>query len=92
MALDSVSFERSAEGLVMLILGGTGTPIGGVLGVALFQIAEHVLSALNPFHWLTSMGVLLAVVILTLPSGIQSIGAQIAQRIKPMRGEARRDV
>ncbi|WP_249133503.1 branched-chain amino acid ABC transporter permease [Bradyrhizobium sp. AUGA SZCCT0182] len=92
VALDSVSFERSAEALVMLILGGTGTLMGGVLGTVLFQIAEHILSALNPFHWLTSMGVLLVVVILTLPGGIQSIGAQFVQWIKHARWGARRDV
>lgn len=92
VALDSVSFERSAEALVMLILGGTGTLTGGVLGTVLFQIAEHVMSALNPFHWLTSMGVLLVVVILTLPGGIQSIGTLIVQWIKPARRGIGRDV
>lgn len=72
VGLDSVSFDRSASALVMLALGGTGTLFGGLLGSTVFEIFEHLVSAANPFHWLILVGLLLIVVVLFLPQGLQS--------------------
>ncbi len=76
--LDSVSFERSASALIMLALGGVGTLFGALLGTAVFQIFEHLVSAANPFHWLILMGLLLIVVMLFLPHGLQSAFQRVA--------------
>jgi branched-chain amino acid transport system permease protein len=81
VGLDSVSFERSAEALVMLVLGGTGSLYGALIGAFVFQAFEHVVSAANPFHWLTLVGLLLIVVVLFLPRGLQDIG-RIALRFR----------
>lgn len=86
VGLDSLSFERSAEALVMLVLGGTGTLFGALLGTAVFQVFEHVVSAANPFHWLTLVGLLLIGVVLFLPRGLQGLGA--AFRLVRRRGVA----
>jgi branched-chain amino acid transport system permease protein len=75
VGLDSVSFERSAEALVMLVLGGTGSLYGALIGTVVFQLFEHIVSAANPFHWMTLVGLLLIAVVLFLPSGLQGIGA-----------------
>src|SRR4051794_13515801 len=56
VGLDSVSFELSANALVMLVLGGIGTLYGAIVGTMLFMGFEHVVSAINPFHWLTMVG------------------------------------
>jgi branched-chain amino acid transport system permease protein len=88
VGLDSVSFERSAEALVMLVLGGTGTLYGALIGTAVFQLFEHIVSAANPFHWLTLVGLLLIAVVLFLPGGLQGIGA-VARRLLPNREGSR---
>jgi branched-chain amino acid transport system permease protein len=70
VGLDSVGFERSAEALVMLVLGGAGQLWGALAGAVLFQIFEHIISASNPFHWLALVGVLLIVIVVFAPGGL----------------------
>ena len=70
VGLDSVSFTLSAEALVMLVLGGVGTIFGAVVGTFMFMWFEHIVSAANPFHWLTLVGALLIAVVTFAPKGI----------------------
>ena len=58
VGLDSVSFELSANALVMLVLGGIGTLYGALVGTVIFMGFEHIVSAINPFHWMTMVGAL----------------------------------
>jgi branched-chain amino acid transport system permease protein len=88
VGLDSVSFERSAEGLVMLVLGGTGTLYGALIGTVVFQLFEHIVSAANPFHWLTLVGLLLIAVVLFLPSGLQGLGSVVTRMLRRREAEA----
>ena len=81
VGLDSVSFEKSADALVMLVLGGTGSLYGALIGTAVFQLFEHAVSAANPFHWLTLVGCLLIAVVLFLaawPAGHWRCLSQLA--------------
>lgn len=84
VGLDSVSFERSAEVLVMLVLGGAGNLWGALAGAVIFQVFEHIVSAANPFHWMTLVGLLLIVIVIFAPRGIghgvASLWASLAQR------------
>ena len=77
VGLDSVSFERSAETLVMLVLGGAGNLWGALAGAITFQVFEHIVSATNPFHWMILVGLLLIVIVLFVPRGL-SYGATVA--------------
>ena len=70
VGLDSVSFERSAEVLVMLVLGGAGSLWGALAGAVVFQIFEHVVSTENPFHWMTLVGLLLIAIVVFAPRGL----------------------
>ncbi|MFC7395746.1 branched-chain amino acid ABC transporter permease [Chelatococcus sp. GCM10030263] len=85
VGLDSVSFDRSAEALVMLVLGGIGTLWGALVGTVVFQIVEHIVSAENPFHWLTLMGLLLIAVVLFLPGGLQASVGEVARLLRGRR-------
>nr|WP_313011509.1 branched-chain amino acid ABC transporter permease [Brucella intermedia] len=70
VGLDSLSFTLSAEALVMLVLGGTGSLFGGLIGTVVFMWFEDLVSAANPFHWLTMVGALLIAVVLFAPRGL----------------------
>ncbi len=70
VGLDSVSFERSAEALVMLVLGGAGQLWGALAGAILFQVFEHYVSASNPFNWLALVGLLLIGIVVFAPGGM----------------------
>lgn len=77
VGLDSVSFELSANALVMLVLGGLGTLYGALVGTVIFMAFEHVVSAINPFHWLTMVGALLIAVVLVAPGGLASLAERL---------------
>ena len=77
VGLDSVSFERSAEVLVMLVLGGAGTLWGALAGAVIFQVFEHIVSAANPFHWMTLVGLLLILIVIFAPRGVGHGMAQL---------------
>lgn len=64
VGLDSLSFNLSAEALVMLILGGAGRLYGALIGAAVFMALHHTASAINPYHWLFVIGAALMLVVL----------------------------
>jgi branched-chain amino acid transport system permease protein len=70
IGLDSLSFTLSAQALVMLVVGGTGSLYGALIGTVLFLFFEDVVSAANPFHWLAIVGALLIAVVLFAPRGL----------------------
>src|SRR5258707_1320455 len=51
VALEVVSFQRSAEVLIMLVLGGTGRLYGGIVGAIIFLVARDQLADMNPQYW-----------------------------------------
>ncbi|UXM95490.1 branched-chain amino acid ABC transporter permease [Bartonella sp. HY329] len=70
VGLDSLSFTLSAESLVMLVVGGTGSLYGALIGAVTFLWFEHIVSAANPFYWLTIIGAVLIAVVLFAPQGL----------------------
>lgn len=87
VGLDSLGFERSAQALVMLVFGGSGTLWGAVLGTVVYQALEHAIAVAYPFHWLTLVGVLLIALVLFLPGGLQSLVRRARARRMPREAE-----
>ena len=57
-------FDRSADLLMMLIIGGTGYLYGGVIGAIVFKVMQDYLSMLTPQYWLFWIGLLLVVMVM----------------------------
>src|SRR5476651_1333008 len=70
VSLESISFQRSADVLVMLVLGGAGRLYGGLVGAAIFMVARDQFSGIAPQFWYFWIGILLVVVVIFLPNGI----------------------
>jgi branched-chain amino acid transport system permease protein len=70
VSLGVLNFERSADVLVMLVLGGAGMLYGGPLGAAIFMVARDQFSGINPQYWYFWIGLLLVIVVMLLPNGI----------------------
>ena len=70
VSLETLSFERSADVLVMLVLGGAGRLYGGLVGAAVFMVARDQFSGIAPQFWYFWIGILLVVVVMFLPNGI----------------------
>jgi branched-chain amino acid transport system permease protein len=61
---DVFSFERSADLLLVLVLGGTGYLYGGLAGAVVFKILQEVFSTLTPQYWQFWIGLVLVVIVL----------------------------
>lgn len=70
VSLEVLSFQRSADVVVMLILGGTGRLYGGIVGATIFMVARDQLADIHPQYWYFWIGLLLIAVVLFLPNGI----------------------
>ncbi len=85
VALESLSFGRSAETVVILVLGGTGRLYGGLIGAVIFMVARDQFSGINPQLWYFWIGLLLVAVVLLLPNGVVGGLAQLTQRFRGRR-------
>jgi len=70
VGLDYLSFPRSADLLVMVVLGGAGRLYGALLGAALFMLAQDRLSGLDPTYWQFWLGLVLVAVVLFARGGV----------------------
>lgn len=70
VGLDAFSFVLSGNVLVMLILGGTGSLNGPILGAAMFVLVSDRAAAISPFHWLFALGLGLILTVRYAPSGL----------------------
>jgi branched-chain amino acid transport system permease protein len=80
VSLESISFQRSADVLVMLVLGGAGRLYGGLVGAVIFMVARDQFSGIAPQYWYFWIGVLLVTVVMVLPNGILGGLSQIYAR------------
>lgn len=84
VSLEVLSFQRSADVLVMLILGGAGRLYGGIVGAIIYLVARDQFSGINPQFWYFWIGLLLVAVVMFLPNGILGGLARLAA---PWRSE-----
>jgi branched-chain amino acid transport system permease protein len=63
-SLDVFDFHRSAEVLLVLVIGGTGYLYGGIFGAIVFKLLHDVISAWTPQYWNFWLGVFLVVLVL----------------------------
>lgn len=77
VSLDVFDFHRSADVLLVLVIGGVGWLYGGLIGAVLFKLMHDVLSALTPQYWQFWIGILLIVLVLV---GRERIG-RYARRV-----------
>jgi branched-chain amino acid transport system permease protein len=70
VSLEVLSFGRSADVLVILILGGAGRLYGGIIGAIIYMVARDQFSGINPQYWYFWIGLLLVAVVMFLPNGV----------------------
>jgi len=90
-SLDVFSFDRSADLLLVLILGGTGYLYGGLIGAVIYKFLQDWISTLTPQYWQFWIGFVLVVIVLvgrerieewtgTLRGWIVSLGGRFTAR------------
>jgi branched-chain amino acid transport system permease protein len=63
-SLDVFALERSADAVLMLVIGGVGWLYGGVLGAVVFKLLHDIISGITPQYWTFWMGLFLVVLML----------------------------
>ncbi|MCK1287665.1 branched-chain amino acid ABC transporter permease [Bradyrhizobium sp. 44] len=63
-SLDVFAFERSADLMLVLVIGGTGYLYGGLIGAVLFRMLQELFSTITPQYWQFWIGLVLVVIVL----------------------------
>ncbi|WP_413207648.1 branched-chain amino acid ABC transporter permease [Rhodospirillum sp. A1_3_36] len=71
-----LGWHSSGYALMTVILGGTGTIFGAILGAFTFEILHHVFESLTD-HWSTLMGCVMIGVVLFLPAGLSGLALRV---------------
>lgn len=82
VGLDVLGFPRSAELLIMLVLGGTGRLYGALIGAAVFMVAQDKISGLDPAYWQFYIGLFLVLIVLFARGGIMGGAEKIMAKFK----------
>ncbi|TWF59000.1 amino acid/amide ABC transporter membrane protein 2 (HAAT family) [Neorhizobium alkalisoli] len=92
ISLDVLSFQKSADGLMVLVIGGTGYLYGGLVGALAYELIQDALSSVTPQYWQFWLGALLIAFVITGRDRprqlINSISARISRPRQPGRLDA----
>jgi branched-chain amino acid transport system permease protein len=64
VSLDIFALDRSADVMLMLVIGGVGWLYGGLLGAVGFKLMHDVISSITPQYWTFWIGLFLVVLVL----------------------------
>jgi len=81
VSLDVFDFHRSADVLLMLIIGGAGTLYGGLVGAAVFIGLRDLISGATPEYWEFWIGLLLVALVTIGRGRVEAAVARLAARI-----------
>ena len=63
-SIDVFEFHRSADVMLMVVIGGVGWLYGGVAGAIVFKLMQDFLSQITPQYWTFWLGLFLVVLVL----------------------------
>src|SRR5262252_1418820 len=89
-SLDVFSLERSADLLLVLIIGGTGYLYGGLIGAVIYKFLQDWIANLTPQYWQFWIGLVLVLIVLIgrdrigqWSGGLRALAEQVVRRIAP---------
>lgn len=85
VSIDVLALHRSADVLLMLVIGGTGWLYGGIVGAIVFKVLQEILSAWTPQYWTFWIGAILVVIVLI---GRERIGERLRSLARLGKGAA----
>ena len=87
VSLDVFDFHRSADVMLVLVLGGTGYLYGGIIGALIFRLMQDWLAGITPQYWQFWIGLVLVLVVLVgreriegLPRGLMALLRRLVGR------------
>ncbi len=90
VSLDVLAFHRSADVLLVLVIGGVGYLYGGLIGAVVFKVLQDVLAGITPQYWQFWIGLILVVLVLAGRERVTERIATLWRRTLGRRIAARR--
>lgn len=91
-SLDVFSFERSADLLLVLVIGGAGYLYGGLIGAVVFRVLQDMFSSWTPQFWQFWIGLVLVLIVLIgrdrMYRGVLWLPRLVMRRVAALRGGA----
>ncbi len=82
VSLDVLEFHRSANLMLMLVIGGTGYLYGGLIGALLFKLVQDAIANITPEYWEFWIGLLLVILVLIGRDRIEAIPRALLRRLR----------
>jgi branched-chain amino acid transport system permease protein len=83
--LSTLSLDRAATVLIILVLGGYGRLYGAFVGAVAYMVLSHYLAKLYPTAWQLGLGLMLVIIALGARNGILGIIDSILSRVRGKR-------
>ncbi|WP_341487776.1 branched-chain amino acid ABC transporter permease [Pararhizobium sp. A13] len=90
ISLDALSFQKSADGLMVLVIGGTGYLYGGIIGALVYELIQDALSSITPQYWQFWVGILLIAFVLIGREKPRNLVTGLSARVAELAGRASR--
>jgi len=79
VGIESIGFSRSAEILIVLVLGGTGRLYGGLVGAVVYMLVHDAFADVNPQYWMFWLGLFLIAAALFGRGGIMGVLSRVVR-------------
>lgn len=87
--LTSLSLDRAATVLIILVLGGYGRLYGAFIGAVAYMALSHFLAKIYPTAWQLGLGLLLMLIALFARNGVLGLWDTLRSRFMPKRTAGR---
>ncbi len=82
VSLDVLAFHRSAEVMLILVIGGTGYLYGGLIGAVLFKLLQDALSGLTPQYWQFWLGIIFVALVVVGRDRVFGLPLALMRRLR----------
>jgi branched-chain amino acid transport system permease protein len=82
VGIESIGFNRSAEILIILVLGGTGRLYGGLVGAVVYMLVHDAFAELNPQYWMFWLGAFLIAAVMLGRGGVMGMLSRVIRTEK----------
>lgn len=86
LSLDALSFQKSADGLMVLVIGGTGYLYGGIIGSLVYELIQDAVASATPQYWQFWIGILLIAFVLIGRDKPRNLVADLSSRLAHVAG------
>jgi branched-chain amino acid transport system permease protein len=83
VGIESIGFDRSAEVLIILVLGGTGRLYGGMIGAIVYMLVHDWFADMNPQYWMFWLGIFLIAAVMMGRGGIMGLLSRLTMPERP---------